>query len=90
MFSRSETDGRGQKIFFKKLLDHEIFSSMLPWATFFFFLKKLKNPRSSLLHIQCTLPNGNFVLCLIIRFIHVSTGHFKHSLTIFYTDIPST
>ena len=42
--------------FLKKLLDHEIFTSMVSWATNFFFeiCKTLSPP--PILHTYCTLP----------------------------------
>ena len=61
----AKINGIDHESFFEKLLDHEIFSSMVPWATKY-FLKKLKNPpaptppSSPLLHTKCTLLNWMF------------------------------
>ena len=53
----TKIDGRDHEIFSKKLLGHEIFRSMVSWATIFFFEKFVKSsgPPSYI----CTLPELN-------------------------------
>ena len=43
--------GGAMKYFPKKLLGHEIFRSMVYWATDFFFLEKFVKPSSPTSHI---------------------------------------
>ena len=66
--------GGATKYFLKKLLGHEIFWSMVSWATNFFFEKLVKPPRlpSYILNVRSLKSNdiicnplGTF-LCLII------------------------